>query len=141
MEAQFVQLLKTNKLKVTPARLGVFSALAKSHEPLDVLQIHQKAESYAGVTIDLATVYRVLQSFLTLRIVKQIEIGEGKYRYELSSLPHHHHAICMNCNKITDIDQCNIATVQKNISTHLNFEITSHDVEFFGYCSSCRSVV
>jgi Fur family ferric uptake transcriptional regulator len=141
MEAQFIQTLKNNKLKITRARIAVFSALSKSTTPQDALHIHRDSNLFAEKPIDLVTVYRILQSYLALRLIRQIEIGEGKYRYELASLPHHHHAVCLNCNRITDINMCNIQSIENTISARLNFEVTAHDMELFGYCSSCRTVV
>ena len=68
------------------------------------------------------------------------EFDEGKARYELTSLPHHHHAICTKCRKVEDIKECNIREVKKNAENNLSFKIEFHRIELFGKCHECRSI-
>ena len=93
-----------------------------------------------GLKTNLTTVYRVLDSFLTAGLVKKLELHEGKYRYELSSLKHHHHLVCQNCGKIEDIADCSLEVQEEKITKDSKFLIKYHSLEFYGLCKICQKL-
>ena len=55
--------------------------------------------------IGLATVYRSLELFTSLDLVKKLDFGDGRSRYELNdhNLSHsHHHLICLGCGRVIE---------------------------------------
>src|SRR5260221_14224287 len=83
--------------------------------------------------VNKTTVYRQIKSLLKEKLIAEIEFGDGKKRYELSSLPHHHHVVCIKCNLISDI------TLKENFNKpKTNFKILKHNLEFFGLCQNCQ---
>lgn len=132
-----IQLIKNNHLKNTTARVVILEFLQKNSEPVDVLKVMDYLKK-KGLKTNLTTVYRVLDSFLTVGLVKKLELHEGKYRYELSSLKHHHHLVCQNCGKIEDIENCSLETLEEQITNRSEFLIKYHSLEFYGLCKDCR---
>ena len=106
-------------------------------KPADVNSLMTRLISQ-GIIVNQSTIYRILSIFIEHNLVRPIQFQEGKARYELAALPHHHHAVCTNCGLVEDINSCDIhisPSAQKNTS----FSINSHSLEFFGLCTACRS--
>jgi Fe2+ or Zn2+ uptake regulation protein len=131
------QLLSQSQLKTTPARLAVLDFLELAKTPLDAdsIFVHLKTEHDRA---DKATIYRMLDTFVTKGLIKRVEFGEGKARYELSG-EEHHHLICDRCGKIEDISDCNISELEAEIQHKKKFSVKRHSLEFFGICSLCQS--
>lgn len=129
--------LKEVDLKVTPARLGVLSILEKAEKPLDVssvLTYLQKLE----VKADKVTVFRIINALTKKGLIMPVQLGESKFRYEHIQKADHHHFICENCGSITDISDCNILKLQKDIQKKKGLLIKRHSLEFFGLCNKCQ---
>lgn len=124
-------------LKNTEARSAVVMVLSNTNEPLDVSGIKLELEKL-DIKVDQATVYRILNTFYEKGIIKRIEIGEGKYRYEIEK-DHHHHLICTNCGRIEDIEIDLSSGFNKEIEKKNGFLVKSHSLEFFGICRLCQS--
>jgi Fur family transcriptional regulator, ferric uptake regulator len=129
------QSLKDFGIKSTDSANAVLAILERKGEPLDVSTIADNLKN-DGLSTDLVTVYRILNKFYEKGLATRIEIGEGKYRYEIQK-KHHHHLICQNCGKIEDIEVDFIEEIEKKIKNKKGFLVKSHSLEFFGICKSC----
>lgn len=124
-------------LKHTEARSAVVMVLSNADEPLDVAGIKNEVGKL-DLKVDQATVYRILNTFHEKGIIKRIEIGEGKYRYEISS-DDHHHLICNSCGRIESIEDKYMNRIEEEILDKKKFLVKSHSLEFFGLCSACQN--
>lgn len=129
--------LREVSLKVTPARIAVLQLLENSTTPLDVASIITVLKE-KQIDIDPATAFRIINTFTQKGIAKQIQLNEGKFRYELSNKADHHHLICESCGRIEDISDCSIPQLEKEIQKKKQFLVKSHSLEFFGVCASCQ---
>lgn len=130
--------LRDAELKVTPARLGVLSALEHADMPLDVHEIITFLEK-AGIRVDKVTVFRIVNSLTQKGLATPIQLNEKKLRYEHSAKANHHHFICENCGAIKDISDCTIDVLEKNIQHKKGLLIKRHSLEFFGLCKNCQA--
>lgn len=131
------QELRSAALKATPARLGVLELLETSDKPLDVAaMIAYLAEK--NIAADHATVFRIINLFTEKGLTKQIQLNEGKFRYELTNKADHHHLVCENCGDIEDISDCNISALEKEIEKKKQFKVKNHSLEFYGICQNCQ---
>lgn len=128
-------LIQEKGLKVTKSRLGVLEYLSTQDSPSDAQQIHRQLLKLK-LKLDLATVYRILEKFQELDMIKPINFEDGKVRYELSD-HHHHHLVCEHCGKVEMVEECQLDKVSKKIEKLHQFHITRHSLEFFGLCSKC----
>ena len=127
--------------KVTPQRQKILQVFVDQQER------HLSAEdAYTLVHVDspdvgLATVYRTLEMLAELGFLHQIEFGDGKSRYELAAgdSPHaHHHLICLSCGMVKEFGDDLLETLESFVSRTADFQITDHQVKFYGYCKECR---
>ncbi len=128
--------LEQSGLRSTKARIGILSILGEEQKPIDVMSLRKKLKA-KKIDADEATVYRILDMFTKKRIVHRIELGEGKFRYELPR-EHHHHLICEHCGRIEDIEECKLTSIEKKIAKDKKFTIHHHALEFFGLCAKCH---
>ncbi len=124
-------------LKVTPVRLNILNILLESDKPLDSSSIKLILNRY-GVKADRATIFRTINSFSKKGLIKEVNLGESKMRYEYSGRQDHHHLLCQRCGEIEDIYNCKINLWEKEILNTTGFQIRHHDIEFFGLCRQCQ---
>ena len=129
------KLLKNNGYRVTTERQHVINVI--NEHPLTVQEIYNELKK-GQFDIDLASVYRSLNLFVKLGIVRALELGEGKKRYVLvEEHNHHHHLVCNNCGSIENITM-NENYLLKAIDKKSKFKIDHHHLEFFGRCANCQ---
>ena len=126
------------ELRATPARVALLHLLEATDKPIDVQTMIDYLEKKA-IKADPATVFRIVNTFTEKGLTKQIQLQEGKSRYELASSMDHHHLVCTNCGDIQDISDCNITGLEKDIERKKRFQVTSHALEFFGLCANCQA--
>lgn len=129
--------LRDADLKVTPARLGVLAVLEEADKPLDASSVIDYLKKQ-NVKADKVTVFRILNALTHKGLVIPIQLGEGKFRYEHSAKVDHHHFVCEHCGSITDISDCNIDELQKELERKSGLLIKRHSLEFFGICAVCQ---
>lgn len=110
--------------------MNVLNLLSKSKLPVDAGYLIDKLK------VNKTTVYRQVEKLLADNLVTEIDFGDGKKRYELKSLGHHHHLVCKNCGKLEDV-RLDEESLLRQISKKTKFRVDSHNLEFFGRCINC----
>lgn len=131
----FTKLLTKHDLKITQARIALLELIEKEDKPLDAQFLIDTLQMSSQV--DKVTIFRILNVLTEHGILRRLEFGEGKARYELNT-EDHHHLICQNCGKIEDISDCDISTLEKEIRQKKHFLVKLHTLEFFGLCADCQ---
>lgn len=106
----------------------------------DVLKSHSGALTAAGIhaalpTIDLTTIYRNLDYFVTEGDVKKIVLG-GETLYEYRPHPHHH-AVCDECHRVIHFTAPDEKI--KQLLGLTDFHITNLEVTVYGSCTHTNS--
>ncbi len=130
--------LKGFNLKATPARITVMRFLESTNRPVDVNAILTYLEQ-KNVSVDPATIFRMMNNFLQKGIVKEIRIEKGKSSYELANKKDHHHLVCERCGRIEPVLDNTIPQMEKEIGKKHGFLVKRHQLEFFGICKNCQS--
>lgn len=131
-----IKSLKIAGLKVTPARLGVLNALSDNTLPLDITEI-MKYLNVNKIKADKATVFRTVKTLVAHKLIIPVQLHEGKFRYELAGEQDHHHFVCDRCGNISDIFECNVSQMEKEMEKNLSIKVRKHSLEFFGLCRKC----
>ena len=133
----FQEVLKKHDLKVTSKRLAVLSILEQNPDPLSIEEITNFLRK-KKIKADQVTIYRIIEVLQNINLVTRINFHEGKFRYELATKPHHHHAVCIKCGRIEELPEDLFGDVIGNVSKKTNFQITGHAFELFGLCHNCQ---
>jgi len=92
-----------------------------------------------------SSAYRHLVDLQTAGIVRRVAANDEFARFELSEdlTGHHHHFLCTNCGKVTDIAPS--VAFERIISEQLDriadtegFQPHGHRVDVLGLCASCH---
>ncbi|OGV27178.1 MAG: transcriptional repressor [Legionellales bacterium RIFCSPHIGHO2_12_FULL_37_14] len=134
-----VRQLKTVGLKVTEPRVKILALLAEKPQRHWSVESLYKELCAQGDDIGLATVYRVLSSFLQLGIVDRHSFAKGGYAvYELAEVKHHDHIVCTKCGKVDEFVDPIIEKRQVIIARKARYVLTSHALNLYGVCAYCQ---
>jgi Fur family ferric uptake transcriptional regulator len=129
-------LLKKGGASLTAPRKVIFNLLL-DQEPQSMQVLVKRAEN----KVDRATVYRTIEIFEELGIVRRLNIG-WKYKIELSDLftGHHHYFYCTNCGKNYRLPaNTMLETMIDSAAAKADFSPRGHNLEVFGLCPNCSS--
>lgn len=130
--------LKNKGYRFSEVRNLILTSLDNDKRPLSVFDL-QKRLKLKKLLVNKTTVYRELNSLKKEGIILELQLKDNKRWYELSSRDHHHHIICVKCDKVEDFDGCDSEKlINKALKQAPDFaEIINHTVDFFGLCKSC----
>lgn len=135
---KYKDVLKREGVKSTRHRNAILELLEQSESPLTAEQLFIMLKEKTA-SINLSTVYRTLDTFASKNLViKSNRVDDGKIRYELNQHEHKHHLFCVGCHKMISLEECPIGELQRTLKKDLDFEVTGHNLEIFGYCHNCR---
>ena len=93
-----------------------------------------------GRAVGIATVYRVLEQLVALRLVHRVDLGEGVARFE-PALPggeHHHHLVCDDCGRVEPFSDPELERALSRVAGTRGYDLDAHDVVLRGACADCR---
>jgi Fur family ferric uptake transcriptional regulator len=132
--------LKKNNYRLTDQRMAVLQVMLenKGHH-LSAEEVLTEARSKSP-NIGIATVYRTLEKLASIAILRKTVFEAGKYRYEISdSHSHqHHHFICLNCGKITEVEEDLLYSLEQHIEEK-GYQVVNHELKLYGYCPDCQA--
>jgi len=127
-------ILKAGGASLTKPRKAVFD-LMLNQEPQSMQVLAQRSKG----KLDRATVYRTIELFERLGIVRRLNIG-WKYKIELSDLftGHHHHMSCTNCGRMFELpENPMLETMIDTVAAKSGFSPRGHQLEVYGLCINC----
>lgn len=133
----WAELLRTAGYKVTPAREAVLESIPQMGEHLNPAEILKQGR-VRYPALGRATVYRTLELLTSLGIVRPIYIGEAGPAY-ICTQGGHHHLVCSRCGVMVDFDRCVVDEMAADLHARFGFIITSHLLEFYGFCPACQA--
>lgn len=133
-----ISVFREKKLKLTPQRIAIYKYLnsTKLHPSAEIIY---KALQDQYPTMSLATVYKGLKTLVQVNLIQELNVGEGKFRYDGNTLPHPH-IQCLSCGKVDDIEGINFIQLNDKIKHLTSYEVISNQVYFYGICSKCKEV-
>ncbi len=141
MEEKLKTALHEKGLRLTPQRQIVLEAmlnLGESHLTAD--QVYSLVKTQTN-DISLATIYRTLELFVEMNLLRRFDSGDGVARYEIDSQKsehYHHHLICLSCGSIIEFNDDLLDELETKISKKAGFKIADHCLRFFGCCKECQ---
>lgn len=135
----YIKHIKKYNAKITPQRIEVLNILLNHKDE------HFSAEDIVRKLSDSktgqATVYRTLELFCSIGILKKIALKKGEItRYDLLDLNDkhfHHHLVCNKCGEVIEIKDDLLEEIEEKLETDYNFKILNHEVIFNGICEKC----
>ena len=134
---EIAETIRKSGHRATSQRIVVYEALWKAGSHPNVSEIHKNA-SRTDPTISLATVYKNLQLFSEIGLVREMGFRDGSTRYD-PDVDFHINLVCNKCGRIEDFDCVSFEEIAPNLKQKADFEVQSHNFEVRGLCSKCRT--
>ena len=131
---KYIDLLKSNKIKVTPQRLAIVE-LMDIHGHISVRDIFAKIQANFP-SLSLATVYKNINAMVENSFIKELKIVGQDAKYELIK-EEHSHMICTQCGKVDDI-QLETSDLVSDATKISRYNIDESNIQFFGICPDCK---
>jgi Fe2+ or Zn2+ uptake regulation protein len=126
--------LRANGQKVTSQRLMVFQAMQGRTDHPGAEDVFLRVRETLP-TISRGTVYKILNELVDIGELSQIDVGDGRTRFDPNTSPHIH-LRCIECGRLLDLD-CDAAPVQLP-HVAAGFEILRYNLTLEGRCPACR---
>ena len=132
------KVLKKENLRYTQQRQAIWDELCSSEEHRDAEEIYLSLRKN-GVNASRATVYRTIDVLVKNKLVRKLDLGDGKALYENKiDATHHDHLICVQCGKIEEFIDDNIEKIQDDIVKSFGYKMIRHIHQLFVLCDECQ---
>jgi Fur family transcriptional regulator, ferric uptake regulator len=93
-----------------------------------------------GEGISLSTIYRNLKLMARMGILRELELAEGHKRYEINRpYPHHHHhLICVRCNKTIEFKNDSILKTGTKTAEKEGYHLLDCQLMIHAICPACQ---
>ncbi|MFZ3130916.1 MAG: Fur family transcriptional regulator [Desulfosporosinus sp.] len=135
----YTEILKREGMKSTRHRNAILLLLEQSEQPITAEELYLSLREKTA-SINLSTVYRTLDTFVSKNLVIKSTMDDGKARYELNHHEHKHHLYCVGCHKVISIEDCPMGELQEILKKKIDFDVTGHKLEIYGYCHNCKKL-
>lgn len=129
--------LRSKGRRVTKQRLAVLSAIQEN--PHSTAEEIVQGVRHKIPTITVQSVYVVLADLVDIGMIQRFEPPGTPALYETRTGDNHHHAFCIRCGKVEDVD---CAVGHAPCLTPNNFHgmtLLSADVLYQGICANCQT--
>jgi Fur family transcriptional regulator, ferric uptake regulator len=130
--------LRDRGLRATTARRLVLEALDRAPGPVSVAQI---ASGLGGrfPRSDIGSVYRVLETFEALGIVRRVHLGGGAALYALRSADEPEYLLCERCGATQAVDSRLLDDVRGQIRARFGLTPRFSSYPVAGVCRRCAA--
>jgi Fur family ferric uptake transcriptional regulator len=137
--ATWAAALRRTGRRVTGQRLAVMRA-ASDHHHATAEELHRKTLGDYP-TMALATVHAIVNDLTEAGLLRRIEVPQSPALYEPDAGDNHHHAQCVRCGRIEDVE-CAVghAPCLTPSNTH-GMKIEVAEVLYRGVCADCAAKI
>lgn len=136
---KFREFLLTKKMRLTPEREAVVTAIYASHDHFDADQwIDSLAGRKGTMQASRSTVYRTLNLLQEAGLIRKVARANDREVYEHDyGYPQHDHLICKKCGAMIEFPNETISSVLEKIAAEYGFRMSGHRLEVEGICEDC----
>lgn len=128
--------------RYTPIRRALVTTLADAGRPLSIPEILASVDE-----LPQSSAYRTVTALIEAGVVRRVTGVDDHGRFELTEdlAGHHHHLACGSCGTVEDIApsprlERAMAEAARVVAEEQGYEVTSHQFDLVGVCSTCRAL-
>jgi Fur family ferric uptake transcriptional regulator len=130
--------LRGNGLRISAARRMVLQALFTADAPASAEEIAQSA-NLAGLALDLASVYRNLETLERAGIVRHVHLGHGPGLYALAGGREREYLVCDRCGRVEAVEPARLERTRQAIRADFGYEASFTHFPIVGICAACAT--
>ena len=132
MLSRIERVCREKGLRMTGQRRVVARVLSDASDHPDVEQVYQRAIGLDS-NISIATVYRTVGLFEEAKIIERHDFGDGRARFEETSIKHHHHhLINLVTGEVIEFENAKLEKMKEQIAHDLGYELVGDRLELYG---------
>jgi Fur family ferric uptake transcriptional regulator len=128
--------LRGRGLRVSTARRLVVHTLFAAERPLSAEEISAGAGD-GWPPVDLASVYRNLETLEQLGAVRHFHAGHGPGRYALTGEGEREYLACEGCGALLEVEPAQLDTVRAEVRERFGYEVRFTHFPIVGRCDEC----
>ena len=126
-----IKILKSEGLRYTDQRQAIWDEIRNSNEHRDAEDIYLKLKE-RNVKVSRATVYRTIDVLVKNRLVRKMDVGDGRSLYEPRlDNEHHDHMICLDTGDIIEFYNKELEDLQDTIAKEHGYKVIRHVHQLF----------
>ena len=129
--------LRGHGLRISTARRVVVGALFAADRPLTAEEIASGGD--AGLPVDLASVYRNLETLERHGFARHVHLGHGPGRYELVGRGEHEYLFCESCGEVRPLSSGELDPIRAQLRQQFGYETRFTHFPIVGRCKKCAS--
>ena len=119
-------------MRYTSQRQAVWDEIKSSKEHRDAEEIYLHLNNRKKIKVSRATVYRTIDVLVKNKLVRKMDLGDGKALYEPKiNEDHHDHIICVETGKITEFYNEELELLQEKIVSKYGYKLVRHVHQLF----------
>ena len=123
--------IRSAGFKITHGRRAILRILENDESThLSADDIHKKLLEGSD-EVGIATVYRVLNQFVTAGICIRHNFETGQSLYELTPDHHHDHMVCLSTGKVIEFEDEMIEKRQEEVAAKKGYRIVDHSLVLY----------
>jgi Fur family ferric uptake transcriptional regulator len=126
-------ILREQGLRVSSARRLVLQSLFAADGPATAEAI----AGQAGRGLDLASVYRNLETLERVGIVRHVHLGHGAGLYALAGAREREYLVCDRCGRVEAVEAERLERTRETIRADFGYEARFTHFPIVGVCASC----
>jgi Fe2+ or Zn2+ uptake regulation protein len=133
--------IQDNQIKgytLTNQRRLLLELLGNAGGHIDAKELYRRA-SIRDESISPATVYRSLNLFKELGIIKEMRLGKIRCYYEIKQSSEHQHMVCRGCGKVMEFQTPYFQKLIEAVQKEHGFNVTKAELYLEGDCAECEN--
>ena len=131
LEAAY-DVVRAEGLRLSAARRIVLQALFAAEGPVTADQVS------AAATLELTSVYRNLETFEAIGLVRHVHLGHGAGRYALASEEETEYSLCEGCGEARALSPPTLDAVRDAVREATGLEARFSHFPIVGVCLRCQ---
>jgi Fur family transcriptional regulator, ferric uptake regulator len=131
-----LRLLRERGLRISTARRMIVNFLFDVGGPVSAQQI---ASGLRPTPLDLASIYRNLETLEDHGVVRHFHAGHGAGRYVLVSGAEPEYLACDRCGAIREVDRRELQPLREAVRRRFGYEVGFTHFPMMGLCPRCAS--
>ncbi|MFP4344578.1 MAG: Fur family transcriptional regulator [Anaerolineales bacterium] len=132
------EVLSAAGYRITEPRRVVVEVLDAALRPLSPQEIYERGQ-VLHPRLGLVTVYRTLELFEPLGLVRRVHREDGCHGYLLSKPGHRHVLMCERCGRAVEFAGADdLKALIARVEARTGYAVAEHLLQLFGLCPGCR---
>ena len=133
---EFEERCRRDDLAVTVQRRAIFEMVLQREDHPTADQVFEDVQGRIP-QVSRTTVYRVLDTLVQLGVLTKICHPGAGARFDPKT-HRHHHLVCLDCDKVIDLEDESLDALPLPPVRRRGFEVTDFSVHIRGRCAECR---